>query len=109
MSRGSDSLDRLRRRENGNALGASQRERIVIAGDDEIGLGGERTGEHLVVVGIAGDFGNVPGHDDLHRRRIVSEHLGRGAADGRERLDQVRPAQDRGQLDQQRLAAEKLN
>lgn len=39
-------------------------QKIAIAGDDENGVGGERTGEHVIIVGIArGGFERRRSHD----------------------------------------------
>jgi len=51
-----DVLHRLRGRKNRDAsVVAAQAVQITVAGDDEIGLPGESTGEHLVIVGILRD------------------------------------------------------
>jgi hypothetical protein len=54
---------------------------VRITRDDEIGAGGERASEHLVVVGIGGDGRRDLGRrDDLDDLSIVrDERLDRGA------------------------------
>ena len=52
-----DERERLARREDADGAKRIEGPQILIAGDDEAGVGGERTGEHLIVVGIATDWG----------------------------------------------------
>ena len=47
-----DCFHRRRHRHNPNALMFLEVEQMPISRDDEFGLGGERAGEHLVVIGI---------------------------------------------------------
>ena len=64
------------RRGDGNTLVVLEGEQIVITGDDQIGTGGERAGEHRIVVGIARDLSREPPR--RHRcgqSPIVVQHL----------------------------------
>jgi hypothetical protein len=46
------------------------------AGDDEAGVGGKRAGEHLIVVGIATDWGDLGGAHELCEGAVTGEQLG---------------------------------
>lgn len=50
-----DPTKRLGRGDDGNALVALECEQISVAGNDEIGGGFDRTGEHVIVIGVAHD------------------------------------------------------
>lgn len=74
--------ERLGGGENGYSLITTDREQIVIAGDDEIGLGGEGSGDDLIVIGI-------PKHHARRGRRlndfdyglVIRQHLRGGFTD----------------------------
>ena len=52
-----DALHPLRRCDDGNVLILpTQVEQMLVAGNDEVGLGGQRAGEHMIVVRIVGDY-----------------------------------------------------
>ncbi len=59
------------------------RRQIVVTGDDGIGVGGERAGDDLIIIGIAGYRGNMGGHDDLHRCHVIGQHRNRRTTNGR--------------------------
>lgn len=45
---------------------------MPVAGDDQIGLGGKRAGEHMIVVGIVGDDAR---HLDRHHHHRQAPNL----------------------------------
>jgi hypothetical protein len=49
--------------------------------DDEAGVGGQRAGEHLIVVGIATDWGDLGGAHELREGAVAGDEVGNGAAD----------------------------
>ena len=52
---GDDGVECFARAEYADVAERSELQQVVIAGDDERGVGGERTGEHVIIVGIAAD------------------------------------------------------
>jgi hypothetical protein len=42
---------------DGDVAEGAEREQIIVAGDDQRSLGGDRAGEHVVIVGIVADGG----------------------------------------------------
>jgi len=54
-----------------DALMHMQVERVFIAGDDETGFGGECTGEHEIIVGIAHDAGDLDRLDQLDDFEVI--------------------------------------
>lgn len=55
--------------EDRDALIGSEREQVVIAGDDDLGLSGERGSEDVIVIGIARDAGCEVGSTMCARAR----------------------------------------
>jgi hypothetical protein len=83
-------------------------EQVSIARDNEFGVGGERRGKDMIVVGIARDarhFGRLDEFDDLE---IISEHVACGFADERELLGCHGATEDAGEFLEEPWAAEEL-
>lgn|GEM_PF-2528353 len=64
-----DQLKRVVRGEDADVAEGTEVEEVAITGDDEDRLGGERTGEHVIVVGIARGGFERRGPDDRARAR----------------------------------------
>jgi hypothetical protein len=71
-----DERERLARREDADGAKRIEGPQILIAGDDEAGVGGKRAGEHLIVVGIATDWGDLGGAHELCEGAVTGEQLG---------------------------------
>lgn len=68
-------------------------EQIGIAGDDQIGIGRERTGKHPIIVGVGGQRGcDFSGLDDLDHGPILGQQLSAGGVERDEALRKMRIA-----------------
>ena len=78
-------------------------EQVGVAGDDEIGLRCERTGQHYVIVGIAGDLPCQPAHrHHVGETPILGDQGGGGKLGGGDCGGKLRARKHFGELHEQR-------
>ena len=71
-----DAAQGLGGREDGDVLVDFESEQMLIAGDDQIGLSGDRAGEHMIVVGIARDgLRELASGNELRQASVVEHYL----------------------------------
>ena len=88
--------------ENRDALILVQIEQVAIAGDDEVGLGGERASEHVVVIRITAGWGRQRlWLNDLSQAGVVLHELCGGESCGEHPLREFIPRDDLGELGQE--------
>lgn len=98
----SDRSESVSGREDGDAPEGAESKEILIAGDDERGLGAERGGEHEIVVEIAADGDRKRArNDDLSEVREVSDQVGGGDTCCSKSGDELRASDDLGEFCQQ--------
>lgn len=74
-----DLLDRLGRRDDADALVRSaQIEQVPVAGDDQIGPGGEGASEYMVICGVIGYDRRHFGRRHQHHQRPIADGQRRG-------------------------------
>lgn len=106
-----DDLHRVCRRNDGDTLVAAEREQmLLVAGDDQISVGGDRTGEHMIIIGIVGHHARrVDGFNQFDDLDEIGEHLARALADDCETLGCGRAREHLGQFFEQHRAAKDLH
>ena len=88
--------------EDRDALILVQIEQVAIARDDEVGLGGERASEHMVVIRITAGWGRQRlWLDDLRQAGVVLHELCGGQSCGEHPLREFIPRDDLGELGQE--------
>ena len=91
----------------GDALILAQREQVPVAGDDELSFGGERTGEHVIIIGIGEDGGHDRGGMyDGDEAQVALHELRWGEAGGGDGPRKPGISQDLLELGQQDWAGE---
>lgn len=105
-----DDLQSLSGIDDADALIAAQRQQMLaITGDDEIGLGGERTGKYMVIVGIVRhDTRHVEGFSQIDRLDVIGHDTLSGATDEGQLFAGGRSCQNFGEFFEQHGAAIEL-
>ena len=101
-----DERERLARREDADGAKRIEGAQVLIAGDDEAGVGGKRTGEHLVIVGVATDWGDLGGAHELCEGAITGDQVRRVAADLEDARSELLAGENVLQLGDERGAGE---
>ena len=85
-----DAAQGLGGREDGDVLVEFEGEQMLIAGDDQIGLSGDRAGEYMIVVGIARDgLRELASGNELRQAPVVEHYLCGREAGGRDFFGQL--------------------
>jgi hypothetical protein len=103
-----DERERLARREDADGAKRIEGPQILIAGDDEAGVGGERTGEHLIVIGIATDWDDRGGAHELREGAVTGDEVGNGAADLEDACGELLASENVLQFGDERGAGEEV-
>ena len=95
LSQRADSFERLHGGEDGNALVATKIKQVFVAGNDDICLRSESTGQNLIIVWIA-DHNRHNGNrfDHLRQGQITGDQLLRGTSGLRYSLRELAPCQN---------------
>lgn len=101
-----DECERLSRAEDIDALELFEDQQVLVAGDDEGGFGGERTGKHVIIIGIAAHGGDGEDAHESGQGAIACEHGGGRAADRADAGGVFVAREDVFQFGQQRGAGE---
>ena len=105
-----ESPHRLRRRHDRNFPKALERQQVSIAGDNKIGLGRERAGEHVIVIGIARNpFGELASGDAVSQASVVAHELVCTESGIRDGFGELPAMQDFGEFIEQHVAGEDLD
>lgn len=101
-----DERERRARREDADGAKRIEGAQVLIAGDDEAGVGGNRAGEHLVIVGVATDGGDLGGAHKLCEDAVTGDQVRRVAADLEDARSELLAGEDVLQLGDERGAGE---
>jgi len=78
----------------------------LVTEGDGVGVRGERTGENLIVVGVAGHSGiDVGGNDQVGKARVVGDELGGGELGRSNAFGELLAPDHLGELGSERHAA----